>query len=280
MELKFKFLPTTMVDAPGLAAVIFVKACNMRCNYCYNYKFFEDIEEDDDLTYEQVIEKIQGIHQTKTLKKKIKEFNTVDWLVVSGGEPFCMEYKDIMNIFIEAKRIGLKTMIYTNGTSPKDLKGLINNNLLDAVHIDYKSNHFSDITGDKNSNTYLYSLIVSSLGESWRAYKDGRILYFYVNTVWLKSIHTRCFEQMYKDLMDMFQTDWPKPNIPIIYNDELKPFFHLAWTITPVDLTHPIYGQIEMTEMQTKTEIQKYLEPFNLNNYGKTEQSDKENPTI
>ncbi len=119
------FQKTTLVDFPGrVASIIFVAGCNMRCHYCYNpdIVFGRAKEIDEDSIFSE-------------LKRRIRY---VDSVVVTGGEPTI--WPDLPDFISRLKDIKLKVKLDTNGTNPKMLSRIINENLVDYIAMDVKAN--------------------------------------------------------------------------------------------------------------------------------------------
>lgn len=120
------FQKSTMVDFPGnIAAMIFVARCNMRCPYCYNEPLVNNSDELVELDFDKIFKYLE----------KMK--NLIDGVVITGGEPTL--YADLPEHIKKIKDLGLKVKLDTNGTNPKLLKQLIDDNLLDYVAMDIKA---------------------------------------------------------------------------------------------------------------------------------------------
>jgi len=241
----FKIIHFTLTDAPGSAKIIFSKGCNFHCNYCFNPAIAKNEPEDDDITEDEVIEEIHNI------KKRGPHgiFTNVDWLIFSGGEP-CLHYQSLERMLYEAKQVGLKTGIYTNGSDPTTLSMLLE--LLDFVSIDYKWPF------DKyNEFNYSAESVSRSIFNCWYRYLDHEIQYFRVNTTLLRSVHTiDVLKSMKKDLEILFggyripvipRKDWTSEN----YNSwTLEPFYNNNGKIKTL-------GDVSSTESFTSYEIEK-----------------------
>lgn len=122
-----------LLDYPNhVACIIFTSGCNFKCSYCQNSSLIDSnealIEESEILNY---LKKRKGI---------------LEGIVISGGEPTIQ--KDLKSFIEKVKKIGYKVKLDTNGSNPKILKELLDNNLLDYVAMDIKStfNSYKDIT--------------------------------------------------------------------------------------------------------------------------------------
>lgn len=124
----------SLVDYPGnTCAVIFTGGCNFRCPFCHNSGLV--LEDQEELSVLEVL---------SFLKKR---YGLLDSVVVSGGEPTLQP--DLMDFLKKLKDIGYKVKLDTNGTNPKMLKEIIDNNLVDYIAMDIKNNldNYGDIIG-------------------------------------------------------------------------------------------------------------------------------------
>ncbi len=115
--------PFTTLDYPDhLACIVWFSGCNMRCAYCYNPQIVLEngnISIDELLTF---LKKRQGL---------------LDGVVLSGGECTC--FKDLISLCQKIKNLGYKIKLDTNGSNPKVLKTLLEENLIDFVALDFKA---------------------------------------------------------------------------------------------------------------------------------------------
>lgn len=124
----------SLVDYPGkTSAVIFTGGCNFRCPFCHNGGL--------------VLEKVEEITTIEVMDYLKKRRGLLDAVVVSGGEPTLQG--DLVEFLKKLKDIGYKVKLDTNGTNPKMLKEIIDNNLVDYIAMDIKNNlnNYSDIVG-------------------------------------------------------------------------------------------------------------------------------------
>lgn len=94
----------------------------MRCLYCYNP---EIVLGKGSIAFTNVI---------AFLKTRI---GLLDAVVFSGGE--CLIHKTILEHIKIVKEMGFRVKIDTNGSSPKVLKQLLENNMIDYVALDFKA---------------------------------------------------------------------------------------------------------------------------------------------
>ena len=122
-------IKTTAVDFPSvLAASVFLTGCNLRCPYCYNKALVTNhLSSEEGVTLEEVINHLE------------KRKNVLKGLVISGGEALLSPHLE--PLIKEAKNLGYKIKIDTNGTLPFLLEKLIQNTELcpDFIAMDIKT---------------------------------------------------------------------------------------------------------------------------------------------
>ena len=119
-----------------LACIIWFAGCNMRCDYCYNKEIV--FSKNGHYTFEDVL---------SFLKSRV---NLLDAVVLSGGE--ASSY-NLVEFCKKVKGLGFLIKLDTNGTNFKNIRELIELQLLDYVALDYKApkDKFTKIT---HSNKY------------------------------------------------------------------------------------------------------------------------------
>jgi pyruvate formate lyase activating enzyme len=140
----YSITPFTLLDYPHkTACILWFAGCNMRCLYCYNPDI---VLGKGKLSFQEAL---------KFLKTRI---NLLDGVVLSGGE--CTLHKNIINLIVEIKKMGLLIKVDTNGTNPDMIEFLLKEKLIDYVALDFKApiDKFKSIT-----NSDLYSGFISSL---------------------------------------------------------------------------------------------------------------------
>ena len=114
----------TLLDYPGkMACTVFTYGCNFRCGFCHNALLVTEenssnISEDEFFAF---LKKRQGI---------------LEGVCISGGEPTLQP--DLKEFIIKVRSLGYAIKLDTNGTNPRLLKSLIEENLLDYVAMDIK----------------------------------------------------------------------------------------------------------------------------------------------
>ena len=125
---------TTKDDFGNLSATLFTLGCNFKCKYCYNLEFLE-------------------FNQSKLLDNKEivsfleKRVGILDSIVICGGEP-TIHNENLIEWIKYIKHLGYKVKLDTNGTNPKIIKNIIENNLIDFISLDFKGlkSSFNNIT--------------------------------------------------------------------------------------------------------------------------------------
>ena len=122
-------IKTTAVDFPSvLATSVFLTGCNLRCPYCYNKALVTNsLSKEEGVTFEEVINHLE------------KRKNVLKGFVISGGEPLLSPHLE--PLIKEAKKLGYKIKIDTNGTLPFLLEKIIENPELspDFIAMDIKT---------------------------------------------------------------------------------------------------------------------------------------------
>jgi len=117
----------TLIDYPGkIACTVFLAGCNFRCPWCYSRELV-------------LPEKIKK--QPKISKKYFFDFlkerkELLEAIVLCGGEPTVN--KNLPDFVAKIKKLGYSVKLDTNGSSPKMLKRLIKDKLIDYVAMDIK----------------------------------------------------------------------------------------------------------------------------------------------
>jgi len=132
------YLPTSLNEWPGkVSAVIWTAGCNFRCPFCQNKELVLEPE------------KLTRFNQKKILTDLKQRRDWLDAVVITGGEPTLSG--DLSGFLSRCRRIGLATMIETNGTRPGILKKLFQAKLIDRISMDLKADfdHYSQAAGTK-----------------------------------------------------------------------------------------------------------------------------------
>lgn len=125
----------TLLDYPDhMACIVFTQGCNFNCGYCQNSGLINFIGEEtieEDAIFE-FLKKRKGI---------------LSGVVITGGEPTVQN--DLKDFIKKVKELGYEVKLDTNGTNPKIIKELIDENLVDYIAMDIKHilNNYKDVAG-------------------------------------------------------------------------------------------------------------------------------------
>ena len=162
------FQKLTLLDFPDkLACIIFTQGCNFNCQYCQNSGLIGH-ENDYLIDEEEIFDYLDK-------RKKV-----IDGLVVSGGEPTVQ--KDLIRFIKRVKDHGFLVKLDTNGSNPKVLKELIDNNLVDYIAMDIKNVFalYKEVT--------FTNPVVKNLEESIKLISNSNIDHEFRTTI-IKNIH-------------------------------------------------------------------------------------------
>jgi pyruvate formate lyase activating enzyme len=99
------FTTGSAVDGPGVRLVAWLAGCQFRCLYCHNPDTWK-MTNGMPVTATRALEVIsQYRHQLQTMR---------GGLTISGGEPL-MQHRFVLNVFAEAKKLGVHTALDSNG---------------------------------------------------------------------------------------------------------------------------------------------------------------------
>ena len=116
------FTPFTLLDYPDKSAcILWFAGCNMKCDYCYN---------------PEIVFGKGAFYFSEIISFLKSRRNLLDAVVFSGGE--CLIHKDIISFIKLVKSLGFLIKVDTNGSQPKVLEKLIEENLIDYVALDFK----------------------------------------------------------------------------------------------------------------------------------------------
>ena len=166
-----------------LACILWFAGCNFRCGYCYNPNIVfgkGHISEDDFFEF---------------LKTRI---NKLDAVVLSGGEPSL--YDELIPLCQKIKSLGFDIKLDTNGSKPKVVSNLINDNLVDMVAFDYKApkNKFAEVAGADKWN---------ELSESFQILNNSKIDFEVRTTVHSNIINE---EDIFKIIDELYEQNYQK----------------------------------------------------------------------
>lgn len=164
-KLQGVLVKTSLVDYPGrVSTVWFLQGCNIRCPYCYNVDLVYSVVPQADLyDFTQVYEHLK------------KRKNIVSGFVISGGEPLVNER--IAELIVEAKMLGYKVKLDTNGLFPQKLEYLFchSDTKPDFIAMDIKTNPINyallGYTADASQKLSSSIAIIKSLAPENREFR-------------------------------------------------------------------------------------------------------------
>jgi len=117
------FMPVSLNDYPkNIATTVFTAGCNFKCPYCHNSELI----------------KYNNKNVDKEFFKYIKSRNNlIKAVCITGGEPTLHE--DLHEFCSKCKNENLLVKLDTNGTNPNVLNDLVNNDLINYVAMDIKT---------------------------------------------------------------------------------------------------------------------------------------------
>lgn len=150
--------PFTMLDYPEeIACIVWFSKCNLRCVYCHN----PDI----------VFGEHASCNEDECLAFLRDRRGKLTGVVLSGGEPtLCGE---LLFYAEQAKQMGFKVKLDTNGTMPKPVGEMLDKHLVDYIALDFKcppAKAPKVIGTDKFSAAYAETLAMAV-----KAHNDGRV---------------------------------------------------------------------------------------------------------
>ena len=120
------FQKISLVDYPGeICSTLFVGRCNLRCRFCFNRDLVLHPETLPSFSEEEVLSFLE------------RRLDVQGALCITGGEPALQN--DLAAFIAEAKEVGLKVKLDTNGTFPEALEQLLKEGTLDYVAVDIKA---------------------------------------------------------------------------------------------------------------------------------------------
>ncbi len=163
------FEQLTLLDYPEhLACMIFTRGCNFKCPYCQNSSLIRYNKEPGKFSEEEILEFLN------TRKGKL------EGIVISGGEPTIQ--KGLVDFIKKVKELGFLVKLDTNGSNPKVLKELLDNNLVDYIAMDIKNDleDYEQVTDCKVN--------IKAIKESINLISNSKIDYEFRTTI-MKECH-------------------------------------------------------------------------------------------
>ena len=121
-------LKTSLLDYPGkISAIIGTQGCNMRCPWCHN----------DYLIPYEFTKQSEIIEEKEFLNFLAQRKNFLEGIVITGGEPTIQA--GLPEFCERAKAMGFSVKLDTNGTVPSMLNRLLEDDLVDYIAMDVKT---------------------------------------------------------------------------------------------------------------------------------------------
>ncbi len=202
--------PTPLVDYPDeVACTFFLGGCNFRCPFCYNQDLVLEPEGGP------VISEVEALDFLK------QRAHFLDGVCLTGGEPL-LHYPALLGFLHQAKALGYKIKLDTNGSFPDAVKGLIEAGLVDYFAMDIKA------TPDKYERLAGGKVDLAKIKESVRLIKNSGIPYEFRTTVstlltaadleaisqWLGG-KERYYLQQLKSDVPLLDPDFPKEHLDL-----------------------------------------------------------------
>jgi pyruvate formate lyase activating enzyme len=120
------FITNSFIDYPArICSVVFVAGCNFHCPYCHNPELLSPAPQD--------------LFSSKEILSLLAErASFLDGVVISGGEPTLD--RGLPSFLAHLKEMGYAIKLDTNGSRPHILKKLLEQNLVDYLAMDIKTN--------------------------------------------------------------------------------------------------------------------------------------------
>lgn len=130
----------TLLDFPGhTACTVFLAGCQMNCPFCHNSELITG-DAPVEMTDEDLLSFLE------------KRLGLLDGVAFTGGEPLLR--KELPDLFRKIKALGYGIKLDTNGASPKALKAVLDEGLVDYVAMDIKNSpqKYPETTGLEHIN--------------------------------------------------------------------------------------------------------------------------------
>lgn len=175
----------TLIDFPGkTACVVFTPGCNFRCGFCHNAEYV-------------LPEKIAEIQDTFIPEEALFNFlktrkGLIEGVVITGGEPTLQT--DLIDFIRQIKQKNLFVKLDTNGTNPKILEQLFQENLIDFVAMDLKT------TFEKYAELVAMPINIEKIKKSLQLILNSKIDSEFRTTIFKEHHTSEVFSEMQKVL--------------------------------------------------------------------------------
>jgi len=163
---------TTLIDYPGrVAATVFLSGCNFRCPWCYARE----------LVLPELIAKQPEILEEEFFSFLKENQGLLEGVVLCGGEPTLNP--ELPEFIKKIKDLGFAVKLDSNGSNPKMIKDLIDNDLIDYVAMDIK------LPKDRYPLVFGSDIPMENIEESIKILKNSDIDFEFRTTV-APGVHT------------------------------------------------------------------------------------------
>lgn len=134
------FQKNSLIDFPKtIACIIFTQGCNLVCPYCHNPDLIAGFPKKAGDRFDE--------NKIFEFLEKRKRF--LEGVVITGGEPTLQ--KDLIAFCRKIKDMGYKLKLDSNGTRPHVLANLFEEDLIDFISMDIKTNleNYHRVTSEK-----------------------------------------------------------------------------------------------------------------------------------
>ena len=148
----------SLIDYPGkISCVIFLSGCNFDCPYCHNPELAKGMSLSTGYLSEDLI---FDFFERRNGRKGL-----LDGVVISGGEPTIQ--KGLISFCEKIRLMGYSVKLDTNGSRPEVIKNLIDEDLVNYIAMDIKTDtsQYTQLIKD-NSSIDDISLSVNIIKES------------------------------------------------------------------------------------------------------------------
>ena len=157
---------STLIDYPRkIAATIFTVGCNFKCGFCHN----------PELVDSKKIKRQPKIFEAVFFSFLKSRKGLLDGVCITGGEPTIQP--DIIDFIKKIKKLNFLVKLDTNGSQPKILEKLFNQNLLDFVAMDIKSSQ------ENYSKTAGVNINLRDIQKSIDCIKQSKVDYEFRTTI-------------------------------------------------------------------------------------------------
>lgn len=173
----------SLIDYPGkISCVIFFSGCNFNCSYCHNPELAKGISLHSGYLSEYL---------TLGFLESCNDF--LDGVVISGGEPTLQ--KGLISFCERIRLMGYPVKLDTNGSRPEVIKKLIDEDLVNYIAMDIKTDqsHYTTLIKDNSSTDDIFSSV--------RIIKESNIDY---------EFRTTCIKSLFNESILNNMSPWLK----------------------------------------------------------------------